>query len=114
MPAIPRIIELGHRGEHVTERPLDRCPVPVVELLPAFMRQEAGKAEIRLAAIDELLLAIGNRLGGVLRRRQIERLANFQYPAIRRTLRRNARRSIGTEMARPMTAPASSADGWRQ
>ena len=44
------------------------------------MRQEAGKPEIRLAAIDELLLAVGDRLGGVLRRRQVERLTIFEIP----------------------------------
>jgi hypothetical protein len=75
-----RLIELGHRGEHVTQRPLDRCPIAAIELLTVFMCQEAGKPEIRLAAVDELLLAIGNRLGGVLRRRQVERLTIFQIP----------------------------------
>jgi hypothetical protein len=74
-PPIPGIIELGHRGEHAAERPLDGCPIPAFKLLPAFMRQKAGKAKIRLAAVDELLLAIGDRLSGVLRRCQIERLA---------------------------------------
>ena len=79
-PAIAGVIELGHGGEHVAERPLDRRPVAAIELLAAVMRQEAGKPEIRLAAVDELLLAVGDRLGGVLRRGQIERLTIFEIP----------------------------------
>jgi hypothetical protein len=65
-------------------------PIAAIELLTAFMRQEAGKPEIPSAEVDEPLLAIGNRFGGVLRRGQIERLTHF------RDTRRSAAR--GDEM----------------
>ena len=37
-PAIAGVIELGHRSEHVAERPLDSRPIAAVELLTAFVR----------------------------------------------------------------------------
>ena len=43
-PAIAGVIELGRRGEHVADRPLDRRPIAAIELLTALMRQEAGEA----------------------------------------------------------------------
>src|SRR5205823_13581308 len=46
-------------------------------LLVTFHRQQSGETESRLAAIDELFLAVGDRLGRVLGRAQIERLTVF-------------------------------------
>jgi hypothetical protein len=69
---------LGDGGEHVAERAVDRSPVAALELLPTLVRQQSGKPEVGLTPVDELLLAIGNRLGGILCRRQVERLAVFQ------------------------------------
>jgi hypothetical protein len=78
------------------------------------MGQEARQQEARLARIDEFLLAIGHRLRGVFGRRQVEGWPFSRCAAMRRMLRRKLLRSIGTEMARPITAPASSSAGWRQ
>jgi hypothetical protein len=45
-----------------------------------FMRQQTGKIEIRLAAVNKFLFAFGDRLGRVLRRCEVERLVVFQMP----------------------------------
>ncbi len=108
------LIELGHGRQNVAKCLLDGRPVAPLQLLASIMRQQTGKLEIRLSAIDEFLFAIGDGFGSVLGRRQIERLGVSKYAATRRTLRRKARRSIGTKIVRPITAPASSAAGWRQ
>ena len=50
-------------------------PVAAVDAVAAVRRQQPVQAEARLAEVDGLLLAGGDRLGSVLDRRQIERHA---------------------------------------
>src|SRR5579884_252849 len=73
-----RLVELGHRLDRVVQGTIDLRPVAAGDMQAALDRQQTGDAEILLSAIDEFLLALGDRLGGVLGRRQVERQASFE------------------------------------
>src|SRR5262249_16000805 len=60
-PGIARLVEHCDRGEHVLERTVDRRPVAAGVALPALAGEQAGQAELALTAIDELVLAVGDR-----------------------------------------------------